>query len=162
MPESLTQMLQSAVARESANLRRITEAQALERPPKPGAWSRKEELGHLIDSAANNHLRFVRGSFEQEFRGPGYSQDDWVRAHGYHELPWPALLDFWESYNRLLVEVVRRIPAERLETKCFIGSGQMVTLGFVIEDYVLHMQHHIDHILRREKITAYPGAALGT
>ena len=38
----------------------------------PDSWSPRQELGHLIDSAANNHIRFVRAATEPEFSGPGY------------------------------------------------------------------------------------------
>ena len=84
-----------------------------------------------------------------------------MRAHGYHELPWLSLLDTWRQHNELLARLVKRIPEERLAASCRIGSDDPVTLRFLIEDYVLHMQHHLDHILGREKVTQYPGAAAG-
>ena len=126
-----------------------------------GKWSAKEELGHLIDSAANNHIRFVRGAIEAEFRGPGYSQNDWVRLHGYSNMQWETIIDLWFQYNTLLVGLVDRIPEDRLEALCFIGTSPAVRLRFVIEDYILHMQHHIDLLLGREVITQYPGAVMG-
>jgi hypothetical protein len=76
-------------------------------------------------------------------------------------MAWDELIDFWERHNRFLAELVRRIPDGALPKKCIIGNSAPVTLQFLIEDYILHMQHHIDHILRREKITAYSGAAVG-
>ncbi len=75
--------------------------------PKTGAWSPKQELGHLIDSAANNHIRFVLASLEGEFRGAGYAQDTWVDAHGYQDFAWTELVDLWYSYNSLLAHLVR-------------------------------------------------------
>ena len=161
MPESLARSLEQAVAFEYVNLRVLTDEQAALRPSGPDSWSRKEELGHLLDSAVNNHVRFTCASLEQQYAGPTYDQDGWVRAHGYHELPWLALLDAWRQHNELLARVVKRIPEERLAAPCRIGSAASVTLRFLIEDYVLHMQHHLDHILEREKITQYPGAAAG-
>ena len=161
MPRELAQSLERAIAFESVNLRVLTEEQAAARPAGADSWSRKEELGHLIDSAVNNHVRFVGAVVSREYTGPTYNQDGWVQAHGYHELPWGALMDAWRAHNELLVQVVNRIPSDRLATPCHIGSGDTVTLGFVIEDYILHMQHHLDHILGREKITQYPGAAAG-
>lgn len=160
MPEHLAHSLEQTVDREAVQLRAITERDAGLKP-SPDAWSRKEELGHLIDSATNNHVRFVRASLEPEFRGPGYQQNGWVSLHGYHEMPWADLMDFWKRYNTFLAGVVRRIPEELLERKCVVGESQPVTLQFLIEDYILHMQHHLDHILKREKMTQYPGAALG-
>lgn len=103
----------------------------------------------------------MRASLEPEFHGPSYDGDGWVAQHGYGEPPWAMLVDFWERYNGLLAELVARIPEERLATRCFVGASAPVTLGFLIEDYIAHMQHHLDHILGREKLTEYPGAALG-
>jgi len=161
MPENLAQSLEQVLAFEYVNLRVLSNEQAAMRPGGTDSWSRKEELGHLIDSAVNNHVRFTVASLQHDFSGPGYDQDGWVRAHGYHEMPWLSLLDAWRQHNELLVRLVRRIPEERLAASCRIGSGDPVTLRFVIEDYVLHMQHHLDHILSREKVTQYPGAAAG-
>ena len=160
MPHHLAHALQETVDREALHLRAVAERDALVKP-LPQVWSKKEELGHLIDSAANNHVRFVRASIEPEFRGPGYEQDSWVSLHGYHEMPWAEIVDFWQRYNHFLVGLVERIPEDRLPVRCVVGDSTPVTLKFLIEDYRLHMQHHLDHILGREKITEYPGAALG-
>jgi hypothetical protein len=160
MPQHLALALQEAVDREALNLRAIAERAASVKS-LPQVWSKKEELGHLIDSAANNHVRFVRAVLEMEFRGPGYEQDGWVSLHGYHEMPWADIIDFWQRYNHFLAGLVERIPDDRLVVRCVVGDSVPVTLKFLIEDYVLHMQHHLDHILEREKITEYPGAALG-
>ena len=160
LPIDLAAALEEAVHGAIGPLSEITEAGAGEKPAA-GQWSKKEELGHLIDSAANNHVRFVRTALEPDFRGPGYAQDDWVRLHGYQEAPWLELIDFWQRYNALLARVVRRIPEDRLAALCAVGDSPQITLRFLIEDYVLHMRHHLDHILQRETITQYPGAALG-
>ena len=161
MPESLAKSLEQALAYEYVNLRVLTNEQAAMRPAGADSWSRKEELGHLIDSAVNNHVRFAAASLQNDYSGPTYEQDGWVRAHGYHELPWLSLLDSWRQHNELLLRLVKRIPEERLTVRCRIGSADPVTLRFLIEDYVLHMQHHLDHILSRENLTQYPGAAAG-
>jgi hypothetical protein len=160
MPIHQALALEEAITREIVCLRQITEPAAAVKST-PGVWSKKEELGHLIDSAANNHVRFVRASIEPEFRGPGYQQNEWVRLHGYQEMAWTDIVDFWRRYNSFLVGLVKRISEEKLLTPCVVGDSAVVTLRFLIEDYVLHMQHHLDHILERETITAYPGAALG-
>ena len=157
MAHYLSQLLEQMIQREAPLLRAFPEAAAGIRPGGEATWSPKEELGHLIDSAANNHIRFVRASFEPEFRGPSYAQNDWVRAHGYQEMQWSTIVDFWLEYNSFVAVFLTRVPETKLQTACFVGSGEAVSLQFLVEDYILHMQHHIDHLLGRELVTAYPG-----
>ena len=158
MTPDLSLFLLRTVEHELPNLRMFNEQRA-SIPRGPGKWSPKEELGHLVDSAANNHIRFACGALEPEFRGPGYAQEDWVRLHGYETMHWETIVNFWFQYNTLLARLVARIPPARLETPIVIAKNSPVTLRFLIEDYTLHMQHHIDQLLGREVITAYPGAA---
>jgi hypothetical protein len=146
MPFDLSQLLQRTIETELPHLRGVTESDAGMKTG--GVWSGKEELGHLIDSASNNHLRFVRAALEAEFHGPSYDQNGSVKLHGYQELNWSDLVDFWQQYNTLLTRVIARIPEDKLHTPCRIGDGPPLTLQFVIEDYVAHMQHHLDHIIR--------------
>lgn len=156
MPDKLARLLAQTLATELPFLRAVTEAEASATPSKAGTWSKKEELGHLIDSATNNHLRFVKAALEGSYQGPLYAQDEWVRLHGYANIPWADIVELWFQYNLLLSRLVERIPDERLAAECKIGYGAPVTLGFLIDDYVLHMQHHVDHVLSRAVITAYP------
>src|ERR1035438_6981326 len=110
MPMELAQLLQKTIDEELPLLRAVTEGEADVKTP--AAWSRKEELGHLIDSASNNHLRFVRAALEPEFHGPSYDQNGSVTLHGYQEMGWRDLLEFWRQYNTLLIEVIARIPED--------------------------------------------------
>jgi hypothetical protein len=160
MPAYDPHSLMSVVREELPRLRTIEDDDA-GIAPGPGKWSKKQELGHLIDSAANNHMRFVLATLNGAYDGPGYAQDDWVELHGYQEMPWDIIIDFWLRANTLLGRVVERIPSARLTTRCVVGGSVPVTLQFLVEDYVLHMQHHLDKILEREVVTVYPGAALG-
>jgi DinB superfamily len=160
MRNDLAAFLEQTIDKAAKELRGFSEPDSAKRPG-PDQWSKKEELGHLIDSAANNHVRFVRGATEPEFHGPGYQQNEWVHLHGYSDMAWAEIIEFWERYNRFLTGLVRRIPEDRLGTPCVVGNSETVTLGFLIEDYVMHMRHHLDHIFERDKITEYPGAALG-
>jgi|SRR5271165_2560365 len=156
MPQDLALLLRQKIEDEYPLLAAVSDSVAVSKPgPK---WSRKEELGHLIDSAANNHLRFVRAALEPQYTGPGYDQDACVRLHGYQDLPWQDILELWRRYNLLLAELIARIPAEKLATPCSVAGNAPVTLKFLIEDYVLHLRHHVDHILRREIVTQYPAA----
>lgn len=160
MAKELSELLRTTLERELPELKKLSDQAALVRPNGEGSWSPKEELGHLIDSAANNHMRFVRAVLDGVYHGPGYAQNDWVRIHGYGDMPWSEIVSTWLSYNQLLVQVIANVPENRLDADCFIGgSGVSETLGFIIEDYVFHMQHHIDHLLGREIVTEYPSQA---
>src|SRR5579863_9470395 len=106
MPQDLSLLLAQTIERELPNIRELTEDRA-SIPRAAGKWCPKEELGHLIDSASNNHIRFVRAALEPEFHGSGYAQDDWVRLHGYRDLSWALLVDVWSQYNLLLAALVR-------------------------------------------------------
>jgi hypothetical protein len=77
-----------------------------------GKWSSKEIIGHLIDSAANNHQRFVCAQFTDELAFPGYRQEDWVRVQGYNEEPWQQLVQLWKHYNLHLLHVMSLVPEE--------------------------------------------------
>ncbi len=124
---------------------------------RPGrTWSRKEELGHLIDSAANNHIRFARGAFEPEFHGPTYVPDAWVAAHHYRDRDWAKMVAFWSQYNLFLAELVQSIPEAQLGIQCSVAGNPPVTLQFLIEDYIVHLRHHVDQILDRPNPTPYP------
>jgi hypothetical protein len=116
-----------------------------------GGWSVKEILGHLIDSAANNHQRFVRAQLQRELVFPSYEQDRWVAVQGHSERPFAELVALWDALNRHVAHVVARIPAEKVETPCRIGDGPAVTLEFVARDYVRHLRHHLEQILEPEK-----------
>lgn len=155
MTHALSDAIRRTIETELPNLRVLSE-EAAAIPRGAGKWCPKEELGHLIDSASNNHQRFVRGALGPEYHGPSYEQDEWVRIHGYRDLPWESLVEFWYQYNALLAELVMRIPESRLGTPCFIADHGPMALAFVIDDYVLHMQHHIDQLLRRAVVTRYP------
>lgn len=158
MAQTLAAMLQDVVDRELRLLEGITEEASSK--SDPGKWSKKEELGHLLDSAVNNHVRIVKATLDGAFEGPGYDQMRWVDLTGYREMPWETLVASWRLHNLVLAHLIGRVPEERLEATCVIGANPPATLGFVIEDYVLHMQHHLDHILGRETVRQYPGAAL--
>jgi len=154
MPHDLAVLLRRKIESELPHLRALSEEQA-STPRGPAKWSAKQELGHLIDSAANNHIRFLNAAIGPEFRGPSYEQESWVRVHRYHELPWEKLVSFWSQYNLLLAHLVEGIPEERLGAMCHIGAHPPATLRHVIEDYAAHMEHHLDQLLRREEVTPY-------
>jgi hypothetical protein len=117
--------------------------------PAPDRWTIKEVVGHLIDSAANNHQRFVRAQLVEALVFPKYEQNEWVRCQAYDEIAWPDLVEFWRRYNQHLAHVIRRIPPSALPRSCTIGDYAPVTLGFLVEDYLVHLKHHLAKISER-------------
>ena len=127
-------------------LREVSDLESAE-PVLPGGWSRKEVIGHLIDSASNNHQRFVRAAIQESLDFPGYDQDGNVRVQAVQEADWPLLVAMWATYNRYLAHVMAHLPASKLETVCHIGSGEAVTLAFLATDYLRHLTHHLTQIV---------------
>ena len=117
--------------------------------PSINEWSKKEILGHLIDSAANNHQRFVRAVYQVADQFPTYDQNKWVTIQHYNDIPWSALIAFWVSYNNHLSHVIECIPSEAGSSLCNVGKEEPMPLDFVIKDYLRHLHHHIDDILNK-------------
>jgi hypothetical protein len=114
--------------------------------PQPQAWCAREVLGHLIDSACNNHRRFVLGQSPDVGRFDGYDQQVWVTRQHYQEAAWRDLVALWTAYNRHLAHVIATAPAAALGHTAASPDGTTVTLGFVMEDYVRHLRHHVEQI----------------
>ena len=118
---------------------------------RPDGWSKKEILGHLIDSAANNHQRFVRASYHAAASFPTYDQNAWVRIQQYQASEWVGLVTLWSAFNRHLSDVIDRIPEEAKSSPCNVGKAEPVTLGFLVTDYLRHLQHHVSQILDQKE-----------
>ena len=113
--------------------------------PLPTKWSKKEIIGHLIDSATNNHQRFVRGQFENipEIR---YDQNKWNEFNFYQEIDSNQIIRFWTIYNRQLLEIIGRISTENLKKQIKVGDKSL-TLEFLIVDYVEYLEHHLSQVI---------------
>jgi hypothetical protein len=147
--QSLAEELIGAVDSAAAELRAISDTVAA-RKPRAEVWSVKEILGHLIDSAANNHQRFIRAQQVTELSFPGYEQDAWVRLQDYQHRHWSELVDLWVHYNHHLAHVIQHIVESAADVPCRIGGNQPVSLRWLVEDYLVHLRHHLKQIQERQ------------
>jgi len=113
----------------------------------PDEWSKKEILGHLIDSASNNHQRFVRAVYKAADQFPTYDQVQWVQIQRYNEIPWSTLVAFWVAYNLHLGHVIECIPNDAESSPCNVGQKEPFPLDYVVKDYLRHVRHHMKDIL---------------
>jgi hypothetical protein len=128
-----------------ALFRQVSEDES-RKPVLAGGWSRRKVLGHLIDSASNNHQRFVRASLQDSLEFPAYDQNDWVQVEVPEEASWSLLTALWANYNRYIAHVIAHLPPSKVDVPCRIGDGGPVTLGFLAEDYLRQMLHHLGQI----------------
>jgi hypothetical protein len=112
----------------------------------PTKWSKKEILGHLIDSAANNHQRLVRVQFEDN-PAIRYDQDKWVMTQDYHNASINDLIELWLNYNKHLTHIISKMPKEKYERTCDVGKEESVTLEWLVKDYLRHLKHHLNQIM---------------
>ncbi len=143
--QEVAEVLMSIVESESTRLSQISDQDASQRPA-PGKWSKKEVRGHLIDSASNNHQRFVRAQAVDALIFPKYEQEFWVGCQRYDKEDWRALISLWSAYNRHIAHVIQCIDSRALGRQCKIGDYEPVTLEFLVHDYVGHIQHHMKQI----------------
>lgn len=115
--------------------------------PNPVKWSRKELLGHLIDSASNNLRRLIVGQYEQGTKIV-YHQDEWVAYQGYQEMDVEDVKTLWKLMNEQIARVIGRIPQSKLDNTCDTGKGKVEvhTLVYFIEDYIVHLKYHLKQI----------------
>ena len=146
----------STVLSATGRLRTISPEQSAHKSA-PDKWSIKEVLGHLIDSAANNHHRFVRAQFTDDLVFPGYEQEKWVNAQRYNDESWSDMIQLWSSYNLHLLHVISAIPEATLTRARIrhnldqialhpIDKNDPTTLDYFVRDYLVHMKHHLDQI----------------
>jgi hypothetical protein len=155
-PRATAQSLRDSVEHARPRLARIDDVLSA-RHPAPGKWSPREIIGHLIDSAQNNHGRFVRAQLADDLISPGYAQDDWVRVQGYNERDWSELVELWARYNINISHVMARVPSDiagrprrkhNLHERAWkpVPADEPATLAYFMADYVGHIEHHLRQI----------------
>ena len=126
---------------------RADDASTLRRA-RPDSWCAREILGHLIDSACNNHRRFIVGQSRDTSRLDGYEQNAWVSRQRYADVPWRELVSLWSAYNLHLAHVMTCVDETTIDRELAGPDGSPVTLRFIIDDYVVHLRHHLEQIRR--------------
>lgn len=140
--------LKEIVNRNNDEFRLILEEEWTQKE-RPDKWSKREILGHLIDSALNNQRRFVVSQYEQGQKIV-YDQDQWVKLQHYQEADSESLIDLWVLLNLQLIRIVDNIPESKLQYTCDTGKGkvQLQSLEELITDYVAHLKHHVGQVLK--------------
>jgi hypothetical protein len=140
-PRELSARLEGVVAAAMVWLQKLSDAQASV-PEHEGKWSAKQLIGHLTDSAINNLGRIVRMQIASGLKLQGYDQEEWVPLQHYAEREWSKVLEVWAVLNGQVAWAVAHVDKAKLGDKAEV-EGAELTLGFLIEDYIAHMEHHL-------------------
>ena len=151
--KQLARELESIVRKAEPKLRMIPEGVSAHKS-SPGKGSAKEILGHLIDSASNNHQRFVRLQISGQLEFPDYNQQAWTQIQCYREEAWPQLIALWQHFNLHLAHLIAITPQNNLHLSCTIGDNAPATLKGLMEDYVAHLRHHLVQIFGEDEFPA--------
>ena len=145
--EKLATDLQDTVDAAFKELSHLLDEHARKQPVS-GEWSIKEIVGHLIDSASNNHQRWLRLQISKDLRFPDYGKDNlkWVEIQKYNDQPWKSLLQLWQVFNTHLSTMIRNVNTECLEHIWAIDEDHFITLEGLMVDYLRHLKVHLEQI----------------
>lgn len=155
--ENLAAKLRGVIGEAANNLSGLSDVSVADKP-NPDKWSKKEILGHLIDSAANNHRRFMIAQTKNDLIFSGYAQDQWVEYQDYQHADWTELVSLFVAYNHHICRVIDNIPTgvlrrqltdHNLHLVAFrtVPQGEPTSLAYFIDDYIGHIEHHLKQIL---------------
>lgn len=108
----------------------------------------KQILGHLIDSAANNHQRMVRLQYNEKLNFPDYQQDNdlWIELQDYQNADWNIIIQLWKYYNLHMIHVINSVDYSKLNNSWQSFEDNTVTLKQIIEGYLGHVELHFNEI----------------
>jgi hypothetical protein len=140
--------LRQIITHYSAAFTALPEA-AFSDKPAPEKWSKKEIVGHLVDSAQNNLRRFIVGQYESVPPHIVYDQNFWVTANGYQGMTSLDVIVLWTLINFRICSVLETMPESNYQKNCNTGKGseQLYTLEWLAQDYIRHLKHHINQVM---------------
>jgi hypothetical protein len=140
--------LNSIVESYAAKINNISDAD-FSAKPLPKKWSKKEVLGHLIDSGQNNLRRFIVGQYESTPPKITYDQNFWVESNGYQKMDKDSVIRLWKLVNQQIASTLANMPVQNYSRTCDTGKEQvsLKTLEWLADDYVKHMKHHLNQII---------------
>jgi len=119
----------------------------MNRKLSPEKWSKKEILGHLIDSGINNLQRFTEIQFEDKpYRIRKYKQNELVKANNYQNAELKEIIDFWLSINNRILNLIKQQTEKTLNYEIELDSKNISNFRFLIKDYISHLEHHLNQI----------------
>ena len=151
--ESIIKSLKQAIEKYGPQLSLIREPE-FSHKPSPVKWSKKEILGHLVDSAQNNIRRFIVSQYD-DLPKIVYKQDDWVALSNYQEYPSNHLIQLWILINQHICIILENMEPESSKRLCETNDPAPHSLEWLATDYLKHLRHHIHQVLDQEPI-AYP------
>jgi len=126
---------------------RTTAISILEEKTSEHKWSKKEILGHLIDSSIHNLVRFTEINYAiKPYIYRTYNQNDLVKINQYQEMDIEELVQFWLSTNMQILRLCKAASDEVLSYKIQIDDNSIIDLKYLMTDYVAHLEHHINQI----------------
>ena len=149
--QTIATELQDIISKYVPALQAVTEDK-MSYKPLPYKWSKKEILGHLVDSAQNNIRRFIVAQYEDK---PAivYNQDKWVAISHYQHYPTADIIALWQLLNKHIAVILKNISLDASAREC--QTGDLHTIRWLAEDYMKHLRHHVHQILELEPV-AYP------
>lgn len=155
--KNYSNQLQQIISKAAPILKALDE-DAFSHRPAPKKWSKKEILGHLIDSAYNNHQRFIRAEKQGNLIFAGYDQVNWVIKNNYQQRALAELVDTWATSHNHLAILLAQLPAAAYEKQytdhnfhqiCMVqpAEAEPTSLAYLVEDYIFHLEHHLAQLI---------------
>lgn len=155
--ENVIKELEAIVAQFQKKISAIPETEFSSKP-RSDKWSKKEVVGHLIDSAQNNLRRFVVAQYDTTPPQITYEQDAWVASNNYGKIPSADVIALWRLINLQVASVLRTMPRANYDKTCNTGrkEAQLHSLAWLAEDYVKHLKHHLNQVIPGSFDITYP------